>query len=102
MNTVVAKELRCWRCERPLAELVTPPYCIACSVCHARNAAGEWVTVSVATISTAADWNRFTELILGRWKNKAAVQEALGALAKEQSNAANVDSPPSDEPIVVT
>ncbi len=37
MTTTVTFMLRCWRCDKKLAERVTPPYEIECSRCHAKN-----------------------------------------------------------------
>lgn len=31
--------LRCWRCNKQLAEEITPPYTVTCPRCHATNKA---------------------------------------------------------------
>lgn len=37
---VTDTKVRCWRCGRFLADLVTRPLCIFCPKCRARNEAG--------------------------------------------------------------
>lgn len=32
------QQVRCWRCQKLLAVYLTPPWCIECPRCHARNA----------------------------------------------------------------
>lgn len=41
MTTETVKELRCWRCNRKLAEIVSAPYMLVCPRCHATNASPE-------------------------------------------------------------
>lgn len=41
--------LRCWKCDRLLAQLITAPYNVMCSRCKSHNKAGEQVQGSPQT-----------------------------------------------------